>query len=178
MSESTKKFSKIYGIIDPVTNKIVYIGKANNVQARLKTHISSSRTKKSNLYSWITEQINNGRPIQMVELASAISEDWQSLEKAMISQYRAEGLLLNMANGGNSPSCSPEICKQNAVRLNERRKSDPLFQRVWEMKRAMAQGLKFLQRPGADPEKYKSIVAKLKYAAEKRPDLFGCWSGL
>jgi hypothetical protein len=27
-------------------------------------------------------------------------------------------------------------------------------------------------------EHYRSLVAKLKYAAEKRPDLFGCWSAL
>lgn len=169
---------KIYGIVDPESQIIVYIGKANNVQSRLKTHLSDSRRKNSRLHQWIRDQIGRGHSIKIVELASAISKDWQSLEKQMIAQYRADGDLLNMADGGNAPLIVPEVCRENAVRLNERRKSDPTFRKVWQMKRAMGAHLKFLRRDGADSEVYQKIVAKLKYAAQKRPDLFGCWSTL
>lgn len=174
----THNRAKIYGIVDPETGKIVYIGKANRVQSRLKTHLSDCRKKDSNLYKWMRDRLNANQSIKIVELASAISEDWQSLEIAMIAQYRNEGNLLNMADGGNQPLVDIETRRKNAVILNARRKNDPLFKRVWEIKRAMSWNLKFLRREGADPKTYERIVAKLKYAAEKRPDLFGCWSAL
>ena len=178
MSESTNKFAKIYGILDPNTNEVVYIGKANNVKARLKTHISDCRKKRSNLYTWMQQQINDNKTIKIVELASSLSDDWQSLEKIMIAQYKSDHELLNMASGGNEPPNTIEVRRKNAINLNQRRKEDPFFQKIWLMKRAMGQYLKLLSKPDANPEKYKSIVAKLKYAADKRPDLFGCWSNL
>jgi hypothetical protein len=177
-SANSRKFAKIYGIIDPETEKVVYIGKANDVNARWKTHLSDCRHKKSHLYSWMKERFNSNKPICIIELASAISDDWQSLEVAMIAQYRAEGEILNMADGGEQPFHNQAVCRKNAAKLNERRKNDPLFNRVWEIKRAMGSHLKFLRREGADPEVYQKIVAKLKYCAQKRPDLFGCWSAL
>lgn len=175
---TSKKFAKIYGIIDPITEQVVYIGKANDVRSRWRTHQSDSRTKNTPLYQWMRQRGDKGTSLKMVELASAISNDWQSLEKIVISQYRAEGNLLNVSAGGNEPAFNVETSRENAVKLNDRRKNDPLFQRVWEIKRAMGSHLKFLRRNGEDSEAYQRVVAKLKYCAQKRPDLFGCWSTL
>lgn len=178
MDAEANKFAKIYGIVDSTTKKVVYIGKANNVQARWKTHLSDCVRKDNRLYRWMKQRFESNQPVEIIELASATSEDWQSLEVAMIAQYRAEGELLNMADGGNQPHIDVVTCRKNAVKLNERRKNDPLFESVWEIKRTMGGHLRFLRREGADPEMYNKVVAKLKYAAQKRPDLFACWSTL
>ena len=176
MSELTNKFAKIYGIVDPMTDKVVYIGKANNVQKRLKTHILDSKRRKTKLYQWMQDRIENNQQIKIIELASSISDDWQSLEKQMISQYGGEVALLNMAKGGNQPIGCPEANKLNAIKLNNKRAEDPLAKKIWEMKRDMARHLKRLNKSNQD--QYKTIVVKLKYAADKRPDLFVCWSAL
>lgn len=176
MSELPNKFAKIYGIVDPMTDKVIYIGKANNVQKRLKTHILDSKRRKTKLYQWMQDHIENNQQINIIELASSISDDWQSLEKQMISQYGCEGVLLNMAKGGNQPIGCPKANKLNAIKLNNKRAEDPLAKKIWEMKRDMARHLKRLSKSNQD--QYKAIVVKLKYAADKRPDLFGCWSAL
>ena len=176
MSELTNKFAKIYGIVDPMTDKVVYIGKANDVQKRLKTHILDSKRRKTKLYQWMQDRIKNNQQINIVELASSISNDWQSLEKQMISQYEAEGVLFNIAKGGNQPKGCPEANKRNAIELNNKRSKDPFAKKIWEMKRDMARHLKRLSK--SNQNQYQKIVSKLKYAANKRPDLFGCWSAL
>ena len=178
MSEQNNKFPKIYGIVDPMTDKVVYIGKANNVQKRLKTHILDSKRRKTRLYQWMQDRIENNQQIKIIELASSISDDWQSLEKQMIFQYGGEGALLNMAKGGNQPIGCPEANKLNAIKLNNKRAEDAFEKKIWEMKRAMGHYLKILKAREQNSDNHKSIVAKLKYAADKRPDLFGCWSAL
>jgi hypothetical protein len=178
MEAKANKFAKIYGIVDSATGRVVYVGKANDVQVRWKGHLADCVRKDNRLYRWMRQQFEENQPVSVVELASAISEDWQALEVAMIAQYRDDGDLLNMADGGNQPYIDIPTCRKNAVKLNERRKNDPLFRRAWEIKRAMGGHLRFLRREGADPEMYNKVVAKLKYAAQKRPDLFACWSTL
>jgi hypothetical protein len=175
MSELNQKRAKIYGILDPDTNSVVYIGKANNVNARWKSHLRDSKRKKSRLYNWLNQQLAENKTIRVVELASSILDDWQTLEKDVIAQYRADGDLLNMSNGGNQPYVNVESCRKNAIKINERRKNDPLFRRIWEMKRSMASYLKHAKK---DSEHYRQLTAKLRYAANKRPDLFGCWSAI
>jgi len=178
MPAEKPKFAKIYGIVDPQTGSIIYIGKANDVKARWKTHITDARKKKSRLYTWLNEKLDKNEKVEVIELASAISEDWGSLEKIVIAQYRAEGKLLNMANGGQEPPHDPETCAKNARKVVEKRMSDPFHYEIWRMKKEMGAYLKFLRKFGEDSEKYQKVVEKLKYAAKKRPDLFGCWSSL
>jgi hypothetical protein len=167
-----KKFAKIYGIADQ-EGRIMYIGKSNNPTQRMKQHIRECKRRKTPLYGWINKSLEQGRQPQMIVLASAISEDWQSLESQMIAQYREGGHMLNLADGGDQPKSDPATNKRNGHNLNARLNSDPLLKRVREIKRAMGQFLKLCKEGKVRPEAEERIKAKLIVAGHKNPTLFG-----
>jgi hypothetical protein len=109
----------------------------------------------------------------MIVLASATSSDWQSLERQMIAQYRQEGHLLNLADGGDQPKSNAATCSLNGYALNERLKTDPEFRRLRQLKRAMGQFLWECSKGKISPEAENRIKSKLRLAGHKNPSLFG-----
>lgn len=102
----------------------------------------------------------------MTVIATSIG-DWRQLEKDVISQYITDGFrLLNLAEGGDEPLCSYETRSANAKKVNKAREDDPFKKRVHELKLAAINAL----RTGNVKE---STKEKFRYAATKRPDLFG-----
>lgn len=166
------KFAKIYGIADQ-EGRIMYIGKANNPTQRMKQHIRECKRRKTPLYGWINKSLEQGQQPQMIVLASAISNDWQSLELQMIAQYREGGHMLNLADGGDQPKGNLATNKQNGHNLNQRLNSDPLLKRVRELKKTMSKFLRLGKEGKIRPEAEKRIKTKLKVAGYKNPTLFG-----
>lgn len=167
-----KKFAKIYGIADQ-EGRIMYIGKANDPRERMKQHIRDCKRRKTPLYGWINKCLERGHQPQMIVLASATSDDWQSLESQMIVQYRNEGHMLNLADGGDQPKSNPATNKRNGHALNKRLQDDPLLRRVRNLKRAMGDFIKRCSEGKVRPEVEERIKAKLRYAGHKNPQLFG-----
>ena len=167
-----KAFAKIYGIADQ-EGRIMYIGKANDPTKRMKQHIRECRRRKTPLYGWINKCLEHGFQPQMIVLASAISEDWQSLETQVIAQYRKQSHMLNIANGGDQPKSNPTTNKQNAYALNAKFKAAPMLKRIRELKRSMAKFLKDCDKGLINIEMAKRIKDKLRYAGNKNPQLFG-----
>jgi hypothetical protein len=151
----------------------MYIGKANDPKERMKQHIRECKRRKTPLYGWINKSLEQGQQPQMIVLASAISEDWQSLETQMIAQYRDGGHMLNLADGGDQPKSNPAINRQNAHNLNQRLNSDPLLRRVRDAKKAMAQFLRRCKEGKVSVEVEERIKGKLRLAGHKNPALFG-----
>lgn len=164
--------AKIYGIADQ-SGRIMYIGKSNDPVERMKQHLRDCTRRKTPLYDWINKALKNGHQPQMMFLASSTSSDWQSLERQMIAQYRAEGHLLNLADGGDQPKSNAAINKRNGHLLNERIKTDPLLRRVRDIKRSMARFLRDCSKGKIKPEVENLIKSKLRLAGHKRPSLFG-----
>lgn len=170
MAES--KFAKIYGIADQ-DGRIMYIGKANNPPERMKQHIRDCKRRVTPLYGWLNKCLERGHQPQMIVLASAISQDWQSLETHMIAQYRSEGHMLNLADGGDQPKSNPKTNTKNAYALNARLQSDPALKRVRDLKRSMSRFLKDCTEGKVSPEVESRIKSKLKLAGHRNPSLFG-----
>lgn len=164
--------AKIYGIADQ-DGRIMYIGKSNNPTERMKQHIRDCTRRKTPLYGWLNKALKDGQQPQMVVLASATSQDWQSLESLMIAQYRSEGHMLNVADGGDQPKSDLATCSENGHALNARLTSDPLLKRVREIKCAMGAFLKRCRQGEVSPEMEERIKSKLKMAGHKNPSLFG-----
>lgn len=95
----------IYGLIDPITNELRYVGKSINPQNRLRKHISERNLHDSHKDRWlrklnsidlrpelfIIDEINNG-------------DDWQFWEMFYISYYKSIGCnLTNGTMGGDQP---------------------------------------------------------------------------
>jgi hypothetical protein len=164
--------AKIYGIADR-EGRIMYIGKSNNPTERMKQHIRDCNRRKTPLYGWLNKALRDGHQPQMIVLASATSQDWQSLESLMIAQYRSESHMLNVADGGDQPKSNLATCSKNGHALNARLASDPLLKRVRKIKCAMGAFLKRCKEGKIDLEMEERIKAKLKMAGHKNPSLFG-----
>ena len=106
----------MYGIKDE-TGAVRYVGKSVDVERRFKDHLSEQH-RAYPLYTWLRKQQREGRAVSCEVLAVATTPDWQSLEKALISQYRAEGQrLLNLADGGDEPFVTLEQRRLNGARI-------------------------------------------------------------
>jgi predicted GIY-YIG superfamily endonuclease len=169
MPETT---AKIYGVADQ-NGRIMYIGKSNDPVERMKQHLRDCTRRKTPLYGWINKALKDGQMPQMIVLASATSSDWQSLERQMIAQYRDEGHLLNLADGGNQPKSNAATNKRNGHALNERLKTDPLLRRVRDIKRSMSWFFAECSKGKISPEAENRIKSKLRLAGHKNPSLFG-----
>ena len=164
--------AKIYGIADQ-NGRIMYIGKSNNPAERMKQHIRDCNRRKTPFYGWLNKALKDGQQPQMIVLASATSQDWQSLEATMIAQYRSEGHMLNVADGGDQPKSNLATCSKNGHALNARLASDPILKRVREIKCAMSAFFKRCKEGKVSPEIEERIKSKLKIAGHKNPSLFG-----
>lgn len=162
---------QIYGLIDPLTNQIRYIGKAVCASKRLKSHVSDSRKKNSPVHIWIRD-LQSKKLIPRLTLIETVSlSAWPDAERRTIAKYRKTHSLLNVAAGGNQPYCSPEVRKKNGPKACKQRTSTRQGQQIWYLKQQIGIGLK----KGWGSEKAK---ASLRLAAQKAPHLFGLWANI
>lgn len=163
-------YATIYGLTDPDTGRVMYIGKANDAEQRFKGHLRDAARRKTPVYQWINSL--HKKP-QMIVLASCITKDWQTVEKQIIAQYRQDGELLNVADGGNEPKSNSQVNRANGKKLNQRLRSDPRLKRIRELKRAASDFIRRAKKGEVRQEVVDRCFAKLRLAAEKNPILFG-----
>ena len=155
----------IYGLYDQ-TGALRYIGKANDPNARVKSHIRDSRRRNTPLYSWLRK---HGLPTMRVLHVCSEGQDWREVERTMIAHARDDGeALLNLADGGDQPMCSNAVCRANAIRLNEQLNLNPKAKRLQGIKRQVANGIKNGTMSEASKQKFRDLAM---YA----PEVFGCW---
>jgi hypothetical protein len=160
--------AEIYALCDPDTDQVRYIGKANDSAKRLKGHLVETR-RKSPLYDWIGSLRAQGKIPTLQVLM--VAWDWQAAEKLVITQYRENGRLLNLADGGDEPKCSKATRAANGRANSAKVHSDPVRRHIWEIKKNLGLAL----RQGYLSEEVK---AKMRLAANLRPDMFGKWANI
>ncbi len=92
----------IYGLLDPKSNKLRYIGKANDPEARLAKHIREAK-KSTSLHrlAWIRGLLNEGLIPKLILLMEVSRDQWSLVEKLLIFSLSDAGYdLTNMADGG------------------------------------------------------------------------------
>ena len=171
------KRAYIYGITDE-HGTVRYVGKSVDVARRFKDHLSE-KERNYPVYTWLRKQIKENREVSCFVIASVIVEDWQTVEKTVIRQYRDEGhKLLNLADGGDEPFMTLEQRKANAAKIkcplhvrqeNGRKvytaiRSDPVKARIHKLRLILSRDWKL----GLLPEDVKS---KLKEAAATHENL-------
>ncbi|MCK9446447.1 hypothetical protein M0Q50_06110 [bacterium] len=101
----------IYKLIDPITNKIKYIGKTSlDIDIRLNQHINESkkihynnykRHKITKKYSWIIKLLKNDK-LPTIELIESVNTLEESNEKEIYwIKFYGRDNLLNMTDGGD-----------------------------------------------------------------------------
>ena len=94
----------IYALIDPRTEYIRYVGKANKPKVRLGLHLLPSQLKdKNHRTNWIRNVLDSGHKPLMIILEEVEYSEWTSAEKKWIAHYRnlpAYPPLTNSTDGG------------------------------------------------------------------------------
>lgn len=142
--------SAIYALRDPSTGEVRYVGKANNPQARLKSHMRAARSRNTPVYCWIRSLKDKGLEPQMEVLEW--TEDWKSREKALILQHKSDRLL-NLAEGGDEPHCSKEQRQANGRKAAKQR--DPM---IWALRRNLGEMISCFRKSG-DVSRAEMLVA-------------------
>lgn len=123
---------QIYGLTDN-TGAVRYIGKARDAKKRFKQHMSCKRNGR--VYVWL-------RSLDyvpgLIVIAECSETEWIEAERKAIADARAAGAdLLNVADGGDQPYCSPQVRAQNG-----RRNAAKRDKRLWALKRSLGQAFK------------------------------------
>lgn len=164
-TDEQKAKACIYALLD-VDGNVRYIGKANNPDKRLASHMRDSRRRNTPLYAWIRK---HGLPKMVVLIHNC--EDWKAAEVKAISDARASGAkLLNLALGGDEPMCPTHVRAQNGRNTVALRTSTPEKERAYKLKHALGQCIK----QGISEE----LKTKIRAAAIKHPEFFGTWANI
>lgn len=98
-----KKYSYIYGLVDPRNNRIRYIGKSINPWKRFSNHSCPSSLNKSlcNKNKWIKKLISLKLKPKLIILCKCLNKNTDIKEKYYISYYKNKGYkLVNERPGG------------------------------------------------------------------------------
>jgi ribosomal protein L13E len=111
----------IYGLCDPRTGIVRYVGKATDAEKRYRAHMREHR-RRTPLYDWIAKLRRNGEAPTLAVLLTCEEADWRYEEQRLIAWSRALGPpLLNLAHGGDEPLCSPQVRAENGRRTAAKR---------------------------------------------------------
>lgn len=100
-----KKYTFIYCLLDPVSNKPRYVGKANDPKTRLKNHLNPARYKNTHKFNWIKSLRKNNLKPKLLILERVGINDWRVREKYWIRYFVKRNYeLVNYTVGGDGLS--------------------------------------------------------------------------
>lgn len=106
----------IYGLFDPRTNELRYIGKSNNPKTRYNGHIYKAihiLSETNHVLNWIRKLLSQGKQPKLVVLEEVSSNEWQEAERWWIKLCRSLGYnLTNITEGGDAPEMTEESIKK------------------------------------------------------------------
>ena len=159
--------TEIYALCDPKTDCIRYIGQSKDSGERLKRHIRDARRRTTPVYLWISTLFAEG--LSPVIKVLEVTENGNEAERRQIELSRARGdQLLNVSDGGAHIACTHEQRSAKGKIMNERLAANKKLHQITKIKRQIASAIK-------EGHVTNETRAKLRYAAWKRPDLFGLW---
>lgn len=120
----------IYGLCDPDTGELRYIGKSNNPKKRLSNHLTSRF--KSHRTSWIQSLLTKGRRPKLEILLEVPEVEWEFWEKDLIKTFREGGAdLVNTSSGGDSfGDLPPESLERQRKARWGRRQSEETREKI------------------------------------------------
>jgi hypothetical protein len=130
----------IYGLFDPRTNELRYVGKTDQtLKDRLKAHIGRRNlTSKRHSSRWISGIINSGARPEIFEIEKVPPGwDWKECEEFWIEYFKSIGCrLTNISSGGEGASGSkrsPEFIENIRAKMTGR-----TFDDEWRRKISVA----------------------------------------
>ena len=94
--------TNIYILIDPITEQVRYVGKANNVSQRYHAHLNKARKHQIHKVNWIKGLKEKGLKPIVVAIYFVPIKEWHYFEKFWIVQFKTWGFdLINYTLGGD-----------------------------------------------------------------------------
>jgi len=119
----------IYGLVDPRTGYVRYVGKANKPAYRLSMHLTPAEMKDtSHKNSWLRGLLREGKKPELIILQSVGKSAWQDAERGWIAYYRGipnYPLLTNTVDGGEGVE-GYILSEEQRKRRSERQKGKPM----------------------------------------------------
>lgn len=119
----------IYGLIDPITNELRYIGKSINPKARLRKHISERYNHDSYKDRWIRKLIDCENRPELIIIDEVLKDEWVFWEKHYISYFKMIGVrLTNTTLGGDQPPSTKgrKHTEDSKIKMSESKKGKPI----------------------------------------------------
>jgi len=93
--------TSIYGLIDPMTSQIRYVGKSDDPKRRYREHIKNAKNGcKRYKHDWIRSLFKKGREPVLIILQHYV-KDWRKAEQFWVQYYKDKGhKLTNLAPAG------------------------------------------------------------------------------
>ena len=99
---------EIYGLYDPESGALRYVGKAKKSALRFKNHLREAIREDRPVHRWIRKLMDAGKLPRLEVLESVEDQDWQEAEIRLIALHRTTSQLLNIADGGDKPHQTTE----------------------------------------------------------------------
>lgn len=95
---------EIYGLIDPMTQELRYIGKSKNSKKRLIKHISERNLRETYKDRWLRKLYDQNLKPEIIIIDNVEEHEWEFWEIHYISYFKSIGCkLTNGTKGGDQP---------------------------------------------------------------------------
>ena len=123
MERKTESTVYIYGLIDPRTREVRYVGKTKDLQERYRIHLYERR--KNHKCNWIQYLQQQGLKPEMVVLEKVSEVQWQKAERFWIRHFQSRGIrLTNGHEGGTGGQMTDEVRRKMSLSHKGKRHSE------------------------------------------------------
>ena len=166
---------ELYGLFDPDSHELRYVGKATNSSERFKRHLCEANSENRPVNRWVRKLLKHGK-VPILGILEVVPErDWKEAEIRLIALHRKTSSLLNLADGGDQPTQTPKQRLKAAEAANRAiAKQDHRLREFNAAKRNLAKFAAQLRKSG-DLGRYWDLRSHMLTLALQKPHRFGCW---
>jgi len=123
------KMVHIYGLIDPTTNQLRYVGKSVDINRRYRRHINERFIHDSYKDRWIRKLVNKNHFPELLIIDEVQEDEWEFWERHYISYFKCIGCLLtNGTDGGDQPPSTKgrKHTEESKNKMSKAKKGKPI----------------------------------------------------
>lgn len=124
-----KEKTYIYGLIEPTTNELRYIGKTVDVNRRHRRHITEVNLHDSHKDRWIRKLLKNNYIPEIIIIDLVKTNEWQYWEMFYIEYFKFLGCnLTNGTKGGDEPPSTKgrKHSENSRIKMSKSKKGKPI----------------------------------------------------